>query len=292
MSLDLPGPLLLLGATGLLGQAVRRAAGQRSLQVIGVARSGAAELQLDLTDAAAVEAAFDRCRPSLVINAAAETNLEACERDPGRAYLINARLPGLVASLSQRHAARFVQVSTDHYHRGDGNRLHAESEPVRLLNEYARTKYAGEAFALTAPGTLIVRTNIVGFRGWQGRPTFVEWALGALRSQATFSAFEDMWTSSIDVHAFAEHLFGLVDRGAVGIVNLAAREASSKLEFIRLLARRAGLDDSHAVPASVHGVSGIPRADSLGLDVTRAETLLGRRMPGTAEVVDALWNSI
>ncbi len=63
-----------------------------------------------------------------------------------------------------------MQISTDHYFCGQGDLKHDESAPVTLLNEYARTKYAGEAFALTNPEACVIRTNVVGFRGWEVRP--------------------------------------------------------------------------------------------------------------------------
>ena len=75
-----------------------------------------------------------------------------------------------------------MYVSTDHYWQGDGRLLHAEDAPIQLVNEYARSKHAGERFALSGSGpSLALRTNIVGVRGWKGRPTFAEWAVGAIR---------------------------------------------------------------------------------------------------------------
>ena len=44
----------------------------------------------------------------------------------------------------------------------------------------------------------------------------------------------------------------------------------------------------YAQIASVHDDSAVNRADSLGLDVTKAEMLLGQQLPTLDEVIDRL----
>lgn len=157
---------------------------------------------------------------------------------------------------------------------------------MTLVNEYACTKLAAEALALTAPGALVLRTSLLGLRGWQ-QLTFAEWALDVVLYDKPADLFEDAYTSSIDVGTFARAAFDLLDRGAAGLYNLASRDVYSKAEFVRELACRLGRQLTAARPASVTALA-TRRADSLGLDVGRAETLLGYRLPAMAEVVAAL----
>jgi dTDP-4-dehydrorhamnose reductase len=156
---------------------------------------------------------------------------------------------------------------------------------VVLVNEYARTKYAGERLALTRPGSLVVRTNIVGFRGWS-RPTFVESMVRALRASDALTLFDDFFTSSIEVGACARAILDLVAADAAGTVNVASRSVTSKLEFVSLLAQAVDLEPSYT-PGSVRQLAP-RRAESAGLDVRRAEDLLGRPMPDARETVAAL----
>ncbi len=281
------GALVILGSTGLLGQALKREAVRRSIYAIGVARANA-ERMLDVTDAAALGRLLEEIRPAVIINAAAMTALDACERSPGDAYMINARLAALLVRHCAIHGGKLLQVSTDHYFTGDGQRLHGEDASVSLLNEYARTKYAGEGFALSNPDSLVVRTNVVGFRGWAGRPTFVEWAIAALRAEEPMTLFDDFYTSSLDVESLASVLLDLVERQACGLLNVAARECSSKQEFILGLARRLNLSTANCRAGSVRKLAGTAGAESLGLDVSAAEQLLGYTLPGAASVLDRL----
>jgi dTDP-4-dehydrorhamnose reductase len=288
--LNTPPPIAILGATGMLGQALCRVAAAQGRRVVGLARRGT-DHDVDATDGAALHRTLEAIAPDLVINAAALTNLDACERDPGIAYRVNAGTVATLAEYCTVHGVKLVQVSTDHYFTGDGPALHGEDSPVRLVNAYARSKFAGEAFAGTCPGSLILRTNLVGLRGWAGRPTFAEWAIAALLAGEPMILFEDFFTSSLDVAAFSAALFELVDRDAAGLINLAARDAVSKAVFVGKLARAFDLSTEQCRPGSLGSLPGAPRAESLGLDVGRAEHLLGRRLPDTDAVITSLLQS-
>ena len=283
------GPVVILGCTGMLGQALMREAQSRGLQAVGLSRRQSAGVDLACIDS--IGPLLAPLAPGLVINAAAMTSLEACEANPGAAYLINARLPALLARSAIERDMRWVHVSSDHFFCAAFNVLHDEFAPVTLVNEYARSKYAGEAFARSDPGALVLRTNIVGRRGWRGQPSFAEWALAALDKGEPFAAYSDVWASSIEVGQFAQALFDLVQCGARGLVNLAARESTSKAAFIRALALATGRDPDLARGGSRPADVLLPRATAMGLNVARAEAMMGRRLPDAAAVIAALAES-
>jgi dTDP-4-dehydrorhamnose reductase len=280
-----PG-LLVFGATGLLGQAIVAEAKRRGVQALGAARKGA-DFDVDLTNMVQVAELFALVSPTRVINAAANTNLDSCEQDPGGTYLINALAVALIAEQCRTSGASLVHVSTDHFFTGDGPRAHAEDSAVTLVNEYARSKYAGEGFSRNLPGSLVIRTNITGFRGWVGQPTFAEWAVDAILNRRPLKLFDDFYTSTIDADSFSRHLFNLFDTGAVGVINLASSTVSSKSEFVRELAAAFGIRLDWATVASVRDMP-TARAESAGLDVSKAERLLGYPLPTLREVCRAL----
>jgi dTDP-4-dehydrorhamnose reductase len=274
--------LLIFGATGMLGQALMCEAKDRGVATTGVARV-AADRAADLKDAATIQASIDEAAPTDVINAAAMIDLDGCERDPAAAYMVNARAVALLAEACRARSIHFVHISTDHFFTGDGARKHDENAPVRLVNEYARSKYAGEAFALAQSDTLVIRTNVTGLRGWPGRPTFFEWAADALQRRAPLSLFDDFFTSTIDSGSLAAAILSLVERKAAGLLNVASREVANKKHFVEALAREMGISLDWATSESVAGLA-VKRAESLGLDVARAETILGHPLPDVAEV--------
>jgi len=278
--------VLVLGATGLLGQAMLAQGRMRGWACIGAARSRADHI-VDVTDHEALSTLVREISPSVVVNCAANTSHEACESDPGGAYAINARTASVLAELSFELDSRLVHISSDHFFTGNGAALHSESAPVRLLNEYARSKYAGEAFALTAPASLVVRTNFVGLRGWRNRPSFAEWALDAIEQSRPIVLFDDYFTSSIHSDACAGAVLDLLQIGATGLINVASSEVASKRTFIEALATAANVELAHVSVASVVGLTP-RRAESLGLDVARAERMLDRSLPNLDETVHAI----
>lgn len=276
--------ILIFGATGLLGKALYAETSLRGFKVVGVARKGAEET-LDITDDRAIRQLIKDVAPNVVINAAALTDICVCEQDPVSAYRVNARAPAIIADVCRANGVRFIHVSTDHYFVGDGDMQHSEEAEVHLVNEYAKTKYAAEAYVLTAPEASVLRTNISGFRGREGCPTIVEWLVECLNSKMPIPGFTDAFVSTIDVISFSKALFDLNDRKCSGLYNLACRETFSKYRFIKNLSAAFGFDDAEIVQTSVSKL-GTARADSLGLNVGKAEHALGYKLPCMDEVID------
>ena len=274
--------LLLLGSTGLLGQAVAEEARLRGHALREAARRNA-EITLDIADEKALQEVLAAEKPDMVFNCAALTDIEACERDPLEAWRMNARPLAFLAAWARESGGKLVHVSTDQYFTEGGGKAHDEEAPVSLVNEYARTKFAGEAFALTAANALVLRTSIVGIRGWE-KQTLAEWAIDVALNDRQAQLFADAWSSSIDVQNFARAAFDMAEAGASGLYNLAASAVYTKEEFVREIARQLGRKLTAATSGSVRGLA-TTRAHCLGLDVTRAEALLGRTLPALPEVV-------
>lgn len=280
--------ILLLGSTGMLGRSITREAKERGMEIFGVARKDA-DFNIDIMNDTDLNRVVNELSPSVIINAAALINLADCEQDPELAYRINARPVSVLAELSTKINANLVQISTDHFYQKQKLKKHKEDDPVTLLNEYAKSKYAGEVYALSTPRHLVLRTNIVGFRKKAGTPTFIEWIIESLEQKKTVYLFEDYYTSSIDVFHFSKALFDLIDSGTIGILNVASRDVSSKKKFIEHFARMFGLPLESAKVGSLHTDSKIMRADTLGLDVSKAEKLLGYHLPNLNEVIESLF---
>lgn len=278
---------LIIGATGLFGHALVTEAKRRNFQVSTAARTGA-EFNLDIAKADDICNLVEHFKPQLVINSAALVNIQDCEINPGLAYEINSRPAAILASLASRHKFNFVQISTDHFFSGDGNIKHKEEHPVVLVNEYARSKYCSEQFALTSSQSLVVRTNIVGFSPKTREPAFADWAVQTLEAKGPLVLFDDFYTSSIDIYSCAKALYDIVLSGHKGLINLSSSQVSSKKEFIQALASALKLDSSYAKIGSVATLTNPQRAESLGLDVSKAENILGYKLPDLKDVTQRL----
>jgi dTDP-4-dehydrorhamnose reductase len=279
--------LVVLGSTGLLGQALLRQATVFKIRAVGVARTNA-EVNVDITQTTAMQNMINQVKPDLIINAAALVSLEQCEADPGSAYLINAAPIATLAGLCREKKIKFIQISTDHYYVGQDRILHAETAPIALVNQYAKTKFAGESFASTLNDALIIRTNIVGFRGWLGRPTFVEWVIETLLKKEKMNLFSNFYTSSIDAQSCAKYILEVIGKDASGVINLAANDCISKAEFIYSLAKELNLSTENCTVRDMVQSKGLIRANNLGLDTQCIEQLLGHKMPSSRDVISSI----
>jgi dTDP-4-dehydrorhamnose reductase len=274
----------------MLGTALVAEAKRLGFNPIGAARKGA-NLLVDLStgESQAVLRGLPK-RPDLLINAAAQTDLGKCESEPDLTSRLNSQLPGRCGELADEWKIPFIQISTDHFFVGTGPTRHDEGSPITLCNSYARSKFLGEEAALRSDRTLVLRTNLVGFRPPGFPASLVQWALGSLSKKETIRGFSDYFVSSIDVRTFARCLFQLTANSSLptGILNLASSEVFSKFDFLVELARVFGHDPTLVQPSTVQSLPGPQRATSLGLDVLKAERLLGFRLPDLRAVVAAL----
>ena len=277
--------VLLLGANGMLGKSLHKVLSYiTNMDIVTVARNNA-DYTLDLLDDAKLKDCFESVKPDICINSAAIVNLSLCEENHKLAYDTNARLCSSLTDLSKNCNTYYIQISTDHYYAGDGRKKHDENYPVIFCNEYARTKYAGEKFAELYNKSLILRTNIVGFKGNDESKTFLEWAIESIISNSEMTLFNDFFTSSISTDLFAKVLMDAIRHRLTGVYNLASSTVASKEEFIVELSKKLFNRLPLYNQGSVNLLGGAKRANSLGLDVKRIENALGYSMPDLEQVL-------
>lgn len=132
----------VFGADGMLGRALCAEAETRRIEVFPIGRG------VDITDRGAVGAALAlMSHLDIVFNAAAQTNMEACELDYEQAFAVNAL--GAQNIARQARGDNLFQVSTGAVFDGlpvsHHDRLgYDEFTTPRPMSAYARTKYAGE----------------------------------------------------------------------------------------------------------------------------------------------------
>ena len=145
---------LVTGAAGQLGSDVVDVLHAYGEEVAAYDRKG-----LDITDRVMVRATMAMVEPSIVVNCAAYTAVDAAETDEDRALEINAHGPAILAEECARTGARLLQVSTDYVFAGDAETPYDENTRPAPHSAYGRTKAAGEQAVLTAGAdAYVVRT--------------------------------------------------------------------------------------------------------------------------------------
>lgn len=277
--------ILIIGSQGMLGQSLAKILSRdSSILVVTAARYGA-DYNFDFLDDTSLCECIESVNPDVVINTAAIVSLQHCENESGMAYAVNTKLPGRLAERCHELGCYFIHISTDHYYCHDRDKKHLENDKITLKNEYARTKYLGEQLVALYSQSLIVRTNIVGYRNNTSKPTFLEWCIQAFNRDEKMTLFDDFYTSSIYTDQLCMVLEDLLEIRPEGIVNIASSTVSNKMEFILALAKRLiGREPRYRI-GKVNQMLDIPRADSLGLDVSKIENIVGYKMPDLEKVI-------
>ena len=146
---------LVLGGGGQLGRCLEEA-----LVECGIPYTLADRGVCDITDARAADGLVSRIRPSVVVNCAAWTAVDAAEDDESAATLVNHNGARNVAEACKYHGAVLVQVSTDYVFSGKESGVHDENSTTNPVSAYGRSKLLGEQAVLDVypDGTYVVRT--------------------------------------------------------------------------------------------------------------------------------------
>jgi len=163
------GTVVLTGAYGILGSAFVRVLPADRL--VSLDRN-----DLDPADPTAVLRRVVQLKPSLLINCAADTDVEGAETAPQRAFATNATLAGALARAAAETGARMLHFgSTGCY--GDWKHTpYEEDDTLRPTTVHHRSKAEGEALVLRASNTALVMRLGWVFGGRPGQRKNFVWA--------------------------------------------------------------------------------------------------------------------
>lgn len=153
--------IIITGANGQLGRAVREFYKDNSDIVL--VNTDVIEMDnvavLDITNVDEVVAFVEKEKPYAIINCAAHTNVDGCEKDVDNAYKINAIGPRNLSIAAKKTDAKMVHISTDYVFGGNGTRPYVEFDETAPQGVYGKSKLQGEKFVKEfAEKYFIIRT--------------------------------------------------------------------------------------------------------------------------------------
>jgi dTDP-4-dehydrorhamnose reductase len=270
--------VLVTGAGGMLAHAVLPALAAGEHTVAPFSRDA-----LDVTRLADVRRAVRETRPDWVCHLAAMTDVDGCEGDPERAFLVNGLGSRNVAAAAADAGAAVLAVSSDYVFPGDDPAPRREYDPVGPLSVYGRSKLAGEEGVRELnPRATIVRT------AWlygQGGRNFVD-TIRARVPDATreggpgpLRVVDDQhgaptWTADL-----AGALVALMERREFGTLHATNDGACTWHELACEICRQAGASVDVARISSAELARPARRPAYSVLHTGWLEHVLGRRLP-------------
>ena len=200
--------VVILGAGGRLGAALLREYRQKH-DIAGFNHA-----QLDLASLDDVRQRLGAMNFDVLINAAAFTNVDACETERERAFLINGEAPGVLAEICTAKGAKLIHFSTDYVFDGEKRAPYTEEDQANPISAYGESKLAGEKNVLAAEdGHLVVRVSWVF---GPDRPSFIDAMIKRAQEDEKIDAISDKFSTPTYTHHIAGMLPQFFDRGVAG----------------------------------------------------------------------------
>ncbi len=190
--------IAIIGSSGRLGAAlVREYSGRYELRAI--ARS-----QLDIENLELVREVVQQFDFNVLINCAAFTNVDLCESQRDRAFLVNAEAPRVLAEICRKKKAKLIHFSTDYVFDGEKREPYTESDTPNPISVYGESKRAGEEKVLAVQDRhLVVRVSWVFGRD---RPSFIDQIIQRAKEHETVEAVADKFSTPTYAHDIATML--------------------------------------------------------------------------------------
>jgi dTDP-4-dehydrorhamnose reductase len=196
--------IVIIGAGGRLGAALMREYGGK-FNVTGFNHA-----QLDLADPKKIHAKIDNLDFDILINAAAFTNVDLCEKERAQAFRINAEAPQALAEICRDKNAKLIHISTDYVFDGEQREPYTETDPANPISVYGESKRAGEENVLSVQDRhLVVRVSwIFG----PDRPSFIDAVIKQARENEHVDAIADKFatpTYTLDIAQMLPQCFNV-----------------------------------------------------------------------------------
>lgn len=225
--------IAITGAAGLFGSGLVRVFG-RHHEVTPLSHA-----DLDITKRDDVRAAFHRIAPQLVIHPAGTPDIDLCEADPSKGFLLNFHGTRNVMDGAQEVGAAVAFISTDAVFDGKKQSPYTEADATIPPTVYGRTKLRAEQFVLTGPDNFVFRVSALF---GPGKTNFVQKVLESIRAGKEVVVASDQLGSATYTLDAAEIIMGVVEAQRPGLYHLSNQGACTRLELAQRAAEYAGLD--------------------------------------------------
>lgn len=263
--------VLVTGARGLVGgPLVRRLSADHEVAAHDLP-------ELDVRDAAVLDAALKRIRPECVVHLAAWTDVDGAERDPAGAAAVNADGARNVAQACRAVGAAMLYVSTDYVFDGTKGSPYLEEDVTNPLSLYGRTKLDGERHVRAiAPRWWIVRCqSIYG----AGKKSFVDAILARAATGAALSVVSDQRVSPSWCEDVAQALQAVLVSAPPGVYHAANSGSCTWYECARAALDLTGQGKVPIQPVAASTLARpAPRPATSSFDCSKLEAATGIKM--------------
>jgi dTDP-4-dehydrorhamnose reductase len=230
--------VVITGAAGLFGHGLQQIFGAKNT-VLPLTRADA-----DTTDAQKICDVFKKLLPEVVIHTAAIPDLDICEADPAKAFLVNVEGTRNVVEAAREVGAAVAHISSDAVFDGLKTTPYVETDAVNPSTVYGRTKVQGEEIVRTLAHHWIIRVPVLF---GPGKANFVSKGLDKLAKGEEYVVASDQVACAAYTLDAARTMMELIEAQRYGVFHVANVGACSRLELAERAAVFAGLGTARII---------------------------------------------
>jgi dTDP-4-dehydrorhamnose reductase len=261
------GPVVVVGALGMLGRAWREL-----LQKRGIEHAGLDLPTLDITDPDSIAEHIGK-DVRTVINCAAFTDVDGCEDQEPAAHKLNALAVGALADHCKAIGAKLIHYSTDYVFHGKADTPYPVDHQRDPVNAYGRTKSQGEQLVESSGcDYLLIRTSWL-YAPWARN--FVSGMVRLTRERDDLNVVDDQHGRPTSAQHLAASSLSLLEKGELGTFHVTDGGECSWYQFACEIKRLAGNTCDVKPCTSEEFKRPAPRPAYSVLDISKTEAALG-----------------
>lgn len=277
--------IFLTGANGQLGQDFQKLFNQLGEEYIAtdyIADNGC--ISLDITDYQVVKKFVAGKEIDIIINCAAYNNVDKAEEEEDKAFALNCDAPKKLAEIAKEKGATFVTYSTDFVFDGTKNCPYKEEDKINPLSIYGKSKAQGEQAVLGAyDKSFVIRTSwVFGIGNNNFNKSIINWS----KSRDELNIVDDQVSVPTYSWDLAVYSWDLIQTGKYGLYHLSNSGEASKYEQAKYVLESIAWKGKLGKAKTVDFNLPAKRAEYSKLDSSKAEEVIGRKMPDWKDGID------
>lgn len=277
--------VLLTGANGQLGQDFQEYFRRQGISFFATDYVAINQCEaLDITNKTAIEAFLDGKKVNTIINCAAYNDVDKAEAEEEKAYALNCFAPKNLAEIANQNGIVFVTYSTDFVFDGNKNAPYQEDDQPNPLSLYGKSKYQGEQEVIEAyEKTFVIRTSwVFGMGNNNFNKSVIHWS----KSNSELRIVADQISVPTYSWDLAVYSWDLIQTGRYGLYHLTNQGQASKYDQAKYVLERIGWQ-GRLLPAKTEEFMLLALRPAYSkLDSSKAENLIGEKMPEWTDAVD------
>lgn len=231
--------VLITGGDGQLGRALFEKT-KSTHEAIRLSKE-----HLDITNEQTIKQLFKIMKPECVFHTAAYTNVDQCETEQARAFIVNSIGALTIAKACQSIGSTMIYISSDYIFDGKKITSYIETDNPNPKNIYGLSKWLGEELVKkTLPESYIVRTSWLYGHGGQN---FVNTMVRFARSQKKVKVVSDQNGAPTYVNDLVDVLLQIIEK-PFGIYHVSNDGQCSWYQFAKAIYEYVGTDPNLVQP--------------------------------------------